>query len=135
MLMGAIFTASTNSNVNVCWMLIFLTQRTDWKQKLLAEIKAVADKYVPDKEISLAERLARLPLHAWETEFPMLEVCSRDGIRLNTAGANFRQNTSDTDLTLPSGEVIPAKAYVVGIGTSYRHIVWRADRTLGLPRR
>lgn len=111
--MGAIFTAQTNSNINVAWMLVFLTQRPEWKQKILAEMNAVANKYVPDKELHLAERLAQLPLHAWEMEFPTLDICSRDGIRLNTLPPGFRQNISGSDLILPSGEVVPDKAYVV----------------------
>lgn len=96
-------------------MLICLAQSPEWKQRVLTEINAVADKYVPDKKLHLAERLARLPLRAWDSEFPILDICSRDGIRINVAGCNFRQNISGGDLILPSGEVIPNKAYVVGV--------------------
>jgi hypothetical protein len=112
-MMGAIFTAQTNSNINVAWLLLYLTTSPYWKSKVYSEIEQVANKYSPRKELPLAGRLASLPLDAWESEFPILDLCSRDGLRLNTHGSSFRQNISGRDILLPLGQVIPDKAFAV----------------------
>lgn len=53
-----------------------------------------------------------VPIEAWESEFPMSDLCLKDCIRMQLSGTAFRKNTSGQDIPLKSGEVIPKGAYV-----------------------
>ena len=57
------------------------------------------------------DRLTSLPLEAWETDFPVLDWCLRDCIRLTATGATFRRNISGADIVV-GNEVVPKDAYV-----------------------
>ena len=77
-------------------------------------MEAVANKYQPDTSVPLAERVAKLPLEAWEQDFPTIEQCLKDSVRVHALGACFRQNISGRDVVLgKSGEVVPDKAFAV----------------------
>ena len=54
-----------------------------------------------------------LPIEAWEGEFPNIDMCLKDSIRLNLNGTAFRKNTSGKDILLNKNgtEVIPAGAF------------------------
>lgn len=52
-----------------------------------------------------------LTMDAWENEFPLIDACLRDTIRLQMPGTAFRKNISGQDIPLSSGEVIPKNAY------------------------
>lgn len=74
---------------------------------------------VDGKERPLLERLASLPLEAWETDFPVLDWCLRDCIRLTATGATFRQNISGKDIVI-GDEVVPKDSYVVCISDAVK---------------
>ena len=113
-MMGALFAAQQNSGINVAWILLHLASSPHWVAKARAEVEQVADKYSPGSEdMSLADRVAALPLEAWETEFPTLELCLKDSIRLHALGACFRQNISGSDIALGKMEAIPPQAFAV----------------------
>lgn len=57
------------------------------------------------------EQLAGLSLEAWETEFPLLDMCLRDSIRLQALGTAFRRNVSGHAIKIGT-EVIPNGAFV-----------------------
>jgi sterol 14-demethylase len=56
----------------------------------------------------------RVPAEAWEGEFPIIDMCLKDSIRLQMSGAAFRQNVSGKDIPLnkAASEVIPRDSYV-----------------------
>lgn len=56
------------------------------------EVNDVADKYHSDSSVPLKERLMSVPLEAWEFEFPMIDLCLRDVIRIQLSGTAFRKN-------------------------------------------
>ena len=61
----------------------------------------------------MVEQLSQLPLEAWESEFPVLDLCLRDSIRLQLLGAALRRNVSGKDIPIDVGdEVIPNGAFV-----------------------
>lgn len=93
-------------------MLTYLAASPYWLQKCQDEISAVAEKYDPDTSKPLADRLTNVPLEAWETEFPIIDLCLRDSIRLQAVGTGFRKNTSNTPVPVGNGkEVIPPGSY------------------------
>lgn len=53
-----------------------------------------------------------LSMDAWENEFPLIDACLRDTIRLQMPGTAFRKNISGKEIALSTGEVIPKNAYV-----------------------
>lgn len=110
--MGALFAAQQNSGINLAWVLVHLANHPGWAAKAREEINAVTKKYFSDDCTPLMERLAMLPLEAWESEFPTLELCLRDSIRLHSLGACFRKNISGKDLKLGTNETIPDETFV-----------------------
>lgn len=106
------FAGLLNSGINVAWVLLYLSKNSEWKQKVQAEVRAAGAKY-GDKDASLIDQLSAIPVAGWESEFPMLDLCLRDSIRLQLLGAAFRRNISGHDIPINDGEeVIPPGAYV-----------------------
>ena len=76
-------------------------------------MQAAAAKYSTDKTAPLVEQLAQLPVEAWESAFPVLDLCLRDSIRLQMLGTAFRKNVSGKPIPTGHGdEVIPPGAFV-----------------------
>lgn len=49
----------------------------------------------------------------WESEFPILDCCPRETIRVAIPGTLFRKNTSEPDIPIgDTGEVIPKGSFV-----------------------
>jgi sterol 14-demethylase len=111
---AALFAAQLNSGINAAWVLIFLSVNPAWMDRARAEVLSAIERNstTSDKEAPLLERLASLPFEAWETDFPVLDWCLRDCIRLTATGATFRRNISGADIVV-GNEVIPKDAYVV----------------------
>lgn len=62
------------------------------------------------------ETFGRLSIDVWESEFPLIELCLRECIRLHLAGSAFRRNISGQSVPIGStGEAIPKDAYLVSI--------------------
>ena len=113
LIVAALFSAQVNSGINASWMLLYLADNIDWKAKALAEVTAVANQYNPSPDTPLADKLVDIPLHAWETQFPVIDACFKETIRIQTIGIACRRNDSGMDLPLgKSGEVLPAGAYI-----------------------
>jgi len=111
--LGALFAGQLNSGINAAWILVYLTSKPYWLDRVREEVKGVADRYCPDDSPPLKERLMQVPIEAWEGEFPIIDMCLRDSIRLQALGTTFRKNISGHDIPLnKQGEVIPSGAYV-----------------------
>lgn len=81
--------------------------------KVRAEVQTAIDSSATntDPAATKVDKLASVPLGAWETQFPTIEVCLRECIRMTATGATFRRNTSGHDIQVGS-EVVPKDAYV-----------------------
>ncbi|KAF2163477.1 hypothetical protein M409DRAFT_26089 [Zasmidium cellare ATCC 36951] len=110
--LGSLFAGQLNSGINAAWILCYLANKPHWLTRVRDEVRTVANKYVPDSSLPLREKLMHIPIEAWESEFPTIDICLKDSIRLQTAGTAFRKNMSGQDIPLASGEVIPNGAYV-----------------------
>lgn len=109
--LGALFAGLLNSGINAAWILVYLAANPHWLSEVRKEVAAVADRYNDDKDAPLVDRLASIPLEAWESEFPLIDLCLRDSIRLQLHGTAFRRNTSGQTIKLSTGEEIPDGAY------------------------
>lgn len=111
--MGALFAGQLNSGVNAAWILVYLAHKPYWLEKVRQEIISLADRYASDKDAPLKERLMDIPSDAWESEFPIMDACLKDSIRLQMSGTAFRKNISGRDIPLnkTGTEVIPKDAF------------------------
>lgn len=74
----------------------------------------MADKHAPDSSLSLQERLALVPIEAWESEFPMIDLCLKEAIRMNLQGTAFRRNISGHDVKIDNtGKVVPPRSFAI----------------------
>lgn len=119
-MLGALFAGQLNSGINAAWLLVYLSQSPEWQAKAREEVASIAAKYDPDDSKPLADRLSSLPAEAWETEFKVLELCLRDSIRIQLAGAAFRKNISGKDLNI--GDAIVPDGSCVAYHTGDIHL-------------
>ena len=91
----------------------FLATSLEWLAKAQQEIQNTAAKYAKDPTKPLRHQLNHVPLEAWEAEFPVLDLCLRESIRLNLVGTAFRRNISGKAIPTGNGnEIIPPGAFV-----------------------
>ncbi|CCF32569.1 cytochrome P450 6A1 [Colletotrichum higginsianum] len=110
---GALFAGLLNSGINAAWVACYLACSPEWLAKAQDEVRAAAAKYARDPSAPLRYQLDDVPLEAWESEFPVIDMCLRDSIRLNLLGTAFRKNTSGRPIPTGHGnEVIPPGAFV-----------------------
>lgn len=57
------------------------------------EVNSVADQHNSDRSMPLKDRLMSVPLEAWDSGFPVIDLCLREVIRLQLSGTAFRKNT------------------------------------------
>jgi len=112
-IVGGLFAGLLNSGINAAWVICFLATSPEWLEKTREEVRTVASKYARDKNAPLRFQLDDVPLEAWESEFPVIDLCLRDSMRLNLLGTAMRRNISGRDIPTGNGdEVIPADAFV-----------------------
>lgn len=112
-MVGALFAGLLNSGINAGYVLCFLATSPEWLAKAREEVRATAAKYATNPNASLRDQLDDIPLEAWEAEFPVIDTCLRESIRLNTLGTGFRRNTTGKPIPTGNGnEVIPNGAFV-----------------------
>ncbi|KAH7305715.1 cytochrome P450 [Rhexocercosporidium sp. MPI-PUGE-AT-0058] len=114
-IIGALFAGVVNSGINSGWLLCYLATNPRWMAEVRKEVENAAAKYstgFPDETTSLSDQLANLPVEAWEIEFPMLDLCLRETIRVQGQGVFQRRNVSGTDINI-GGEVVPNGAFAL----------------------
>lgn len=97
-------------------VLTYLSQSPPDAARALEEIQTLAARYSPASSplsppLTLVEQLDHIPTEAWLTEFPFLDNCLRDSIRLNAAGSGFRKNVGGPQKI--GGEVIKEGGIVI----------------------
>ena len=108
------FITTTNAHIIFPQMIETMAVHADWQEKCYRELVAAADKHATKKDGRLVDRLATIPLSAWEASFPNLELCMYEIIRVWTSFAVGRLNVFNESIPIPgSNEVIPPKAYAV----------------------
>jgi hypothetical protein len=76
-----------------CWTLLHLGANPEWKHKITSEIAALVSKYTDSTSADpFHKRLSTIPLHAWETELPILDLVLQETIRFVNTGTLLRRN-------------------------------------------
>lgn len=84
----------------------------EWMAKVRAEVAQLGAKYSKNDGAPLVDQLHFVPLEAWESELPTLDLCARETVRLHVQLPAIRRNVSADDIRI-GDEVIPAGALVV----------------------
>ena len=103
----------SNTGYNTAFLIYVLGVKRDWQEKVIGEIKRVAGRFTPNDSLSLSDRLAYVPISAWEGEFPILLSCLNESIRHTLMGSAIRKNISSKPLRLENDVVVPAKGFTV----------------------
>ncbi|KAH9861690.1 hypothetical protein J1614_011443 [Plenodomus biglobosus] len=112
-IIGALFAGLLNSGINAAWVACYLATSPEWLRRTQDEVRTTAAKYARNPNAPLYDQLDDVPLDAWETEFPVIDMCLRDSIRLNLLGTALRRNISGKSIPTGHGdEVIPPGAFV-----------------------
>jgi cytochrome P450 len=112
---GALFAGQLNTGVNAAYVLCYLATSPAWLENIRTEVEVAAAKYgTKETNASLLDKLSSLSLEAWESEFPLIQLCLRDSIRLNMPGVFFRKNLSNRPIPTGHGnEVIPPGSFPI----------------------
>ncbi len=109
---STLFAALVNTGVLAGGLLTVMSHMPSWQDKIFAEIQSVLSTHSKDKNASILDQLDLLPLEAWESSFPTIDVCFKELIRMNAAFPMFRKNMSDKAIPIPgTDEVIPAGSF------------------------
>lgn len=97
-----------NTGAIAAWTPIILTSHPEWKEKCREEVDGVLARKRQDPSQSISDVLDGLSLQEWETQFPVLQDCLREAIRVAMPGTLFRKNMTGKDVPIGNtGEVIP----------------------------
>ncbi|KAI1353474.1 cytochrome P450 [Xylaria sp. FL0043] len=114
--MAALWAGILSTAANASWLLVILASNPESKEVCVREIDTVIAKHRVSRSQSPLDVLKELSLETWESEFPQLDSCLREGIRLATPGTAFRKNISGKDIVIGNtGEVIPNGSFAAYI--------------------
>ncbi|PWY82056.1 cytochrome P450 [Aspergillus heteromorphus CBS 117.55] len=99
-----------------CWLLMGLATNAGWMARVRQEVDQVVTKHRKHGQ-SAEQVLQALDLYTWEHEFPIIEACLLESVRLSAGLVTFRKNISSRDVPIgDTGKVIPPGAYVTYSG-------------------
>ena len=111
-LISTLFAGQVNSGVFAAWLQVWLAMYPTWKARVREEVDAAAARRRTRPEESTVDMLDTLTVEEWEAEFPLVDLCLREAIRLGLPGMSCRKNLSDHDIPIAgTGEVIPPGAF------------------------
>lgn len=112
---ASLFAGLVNTGMAAAWLLCFLAENPEWLAAVRSEVKTAVERHRTGPAQEPADVLAGLSLEDWEAEFPLIDMCFRETIRLVMTGCAFRKNNSGRDVEIgASGEVIPNGAFALG---------------------
>ncbi|KAJ5274865.1 hypothetical protein N7497_005473 [Penicillium chrysogenum] len=107
-----LFIASANAGYLCGAMLNIVAHHPQWQARIYSEIKAVAEAHSKSSKAPLVDQLDSIPLDAWETFFPSIDLCFKEAIRMWVAFPMIRLNMASQSVAIPgTDEVIPAGTF------------------------
>lgn len=97
-----------NTGVMASWIPIFLAFNSEWKERVLAELRTFMTKHseASTGSKSLSEQLGKVPPSAWEQELPVVDMCIRETIRVVMTGVLLRRSFGE-DVKFGQNKVQP----------------------------
>lgn len=85
---------------------MFIAHNPEWKRKISAEVHSLIQKHTDTTSSErLHQRLAAIPISAWEEDMPLLDLAIRETLRLVFNTPPLRRNIYE-DLTI-GGKILP----------------------------
>ena len=107
-----LFIAGANAGALTGAMLNIVAHHPHWQEKMYREIKAAAEAHSRNKNAPLVEQLDSIPLEAWESSFPSIDLCYAEAIRMWVAFPMGRMNDTPNPIPIPgTNEVIPPGSF------------------------
>ena len=100
-LFSMLFIASANAHAVAGQLLNILAIDTVWQDRIFAKTRAAAATHSRVKVAPLVEQLDAMPLHAWESSLPSLDLCTQEVVRMSASFSNVRQNISNQAFPTP----------------------------------
>lgn len=95
--------------------MIFLSYHQDWHSTIRKEVQDLIATYAPDMKSFSGEEifkaLSSIPLQAWESKSPNLELCIRETLRRAQPHSAVRKNTGP-ELTIDN-HTVPSGAFIL----------------------
>lgn len=96
------------------WPLTFLANSCEWQERCRDEVRAVLSKHGESPNQPTSDVFAKMSLQSWESEFPVLQACLQETLRIGLTGTYLRKNVSGKEIPIgDTGQVIPAGSYAV----------------------
>ena len=97
------------------WLLIFLSHEQHWHSTIRKEVQALIATYSPTMTTFSGEAIFRalsaIPLLAWESKTPQLDLCIRETLRRAQPHSAVRRNTGP-ELTIDN-HTVPSGAFIL----------------------
>ncbi|KAF8842871.1 cytochrome P450 [Paxillus ammoniavirescens] len=112
-IMGLLVAGARATGTTASWLITFLGNAPEWKDKAIFEIEQLLAMYPPHagQTTSLSSHLTSVPLEAWEAETPVLDALIHETLRIAQPHTAMRRNLGP-DAVIDS-KTIPSGAYVV----------------------
>ncbi|KAI2794170.1 hypothetical protein POX_a00760 [Penicillium oxalicum] len=109
---STLFISSANAGYLSGAMLNILAHHPDWQSRIYREIATVAETHASNRHALLVDQLDSIPLEAWETHFPSIDLCFKEAIRMWVAFPMIRLNMASHAVPIPgTNEVVPAGSF------------------------
>ncbi|KAI0346145.1 cytochrome P450 [Trametopsis cervina] len=111
-IMGLLVAGARSTGTTASWMSIFIGGHAKWREESKREVRTLlAEHTSSDDRAGIAERLATVPLEAWENNTPILDKIIKEVLRIAQPHTAMRRNIGPE--TYVNGTRIPSGAYVV----------------------
>lgn len=112
-MMGLLVAGARATGTTASWLITFIGNNLEWKDKATREIEGLLSTYCPEAAAGapLSSYLASIPLEAWETETPVLDALIHETLRIAQPHTAMRRNLGPD--TVIDSKTIPSGAYVV----------------------
>lgn len=108
----AVLAGQLNSGWNAAWVFCFLALEPHWMHEVRHEVDVAVSKHRTSPGQKPIDVLRKMSIDDWERDFPLINACLHESIRIVTVGAGFRKNISGKDVEIGrTGEVIPKGAF------------------------
>ncbi|PYI09243.1 cytochrome P450 [Aspergillus sclerotiicarbonarius CBS 121057] len=114
-MMGLPIAGARSTGTIGTWLLLFLSHEQEWFAAVRKEIQTLISTYTSGplptlSGQSIVDLLSRIPLSAWESQTPKLDLCIRETLRRAQPHTAIRKNTGPDinfgSYTIPSGSFV-----------------------------
>ncbi|KAH8892906.1 cytochrome P450 [Thozetella sp. PMI_491] len=110
------FATHLNLGIMTSWTLCYIAADRYWYNQVQHEVDTALAKFRTSKDQAPAAILAGLTAEQWELEFPLIDLCLKDCLRIQNRSCAFRKNVGWSDVKIgKSGEFIPRDVYALHV--------------------